>query len=83
MAIKESYSPVVLPANTATRLTGDRIGGFFCTASGTLTIVDSKGRTILNGFAVTAGNQYLFNFYIGVGGGTATTASSGAGTIGN
>lgn len=82
MAIQERYTPVVIAANSSVDINGSGIGSFFCTASGTLTIENKRGETILNAFSVTAGEYYPLHFYLQGNGGTVTTASSGAGVIG-
>ncbi len=85
--IQERYNPIVVGANSTVTIHGNNIGGFLCTATGTITLVanaaDGKPQTtLLNAFAVTAGIYYPLPFYLGRNGGTFTTASSGAGLLG-
>lgn len=85
--VQERYSPIPIGANSTVNITGSNIGGFLCTASGTITLVAnaSGGKpqiTLLTAFAVTAGIYYPLPFFLGNNGGTFTTASSAAGLIG-
>lgn len=85
--IQERYNPIVVAANSTVLIHGDNVGGFLCTASGTITLVanayDGKAQqTLLTAFAVTAGIYYPLPFFLGRNGGTFTTASSGAGLLG-
>lgn len=87
MAIQERYQPIVVGANSTVTIHSNQVGGFLCTASGTITLVaaasDGKPQTtLLNAFAVTAGVYYPLPFFLGAQGGTFTTASSGAGLLG-
>lgn len=79
--VKERFSPVVCPVNTATPFGGDSIGGFLAVTTGTLTIVNSAGVTIVAAVPVTAGVYTPMPFYIGTQGGTATTAGGASGTL--
>lgn len=87
MVIQERYNPIPIPANTAVEVSGNMIGIFVCTASGTLTVVanayDGKPQTtLLNAFAVTAGQIYRIPFLLGSNGGTVTTAGGAIGLLG-
>ena len=82
---QERYRPVVIGVNaTVTLPATSNIGGFLATATGTLTVVDSKGVTVINAVAVTAGIYTPMPFQLAGGGTpiTVTTASSAAGTLG-
>jgi hypothetical protein len=86
MVIQERYAPTVVAANTAVDIPGAGVGGFICTASGTITLVAKAAAgkpqtTLINALAVTAGLYYPLPIYLGRNGGTFTTASSGAGLL--
>ena len=87
MIIQERYSPIPIPANTTVEISGNAIGLFVCTTSGTLTVIsnayDGKATTtLLNAMAVTAGQVYPLPFFLGSNGGSVTTAAGAVGTIG-
>lgn len=67
--------------NSTVRLTGNSIGGFLCVVSGTVTVVNGAGATIVAAFPVTAGNWYWMPFLVGPNGGTFTTAGGASGTV--
>jgi hypothetical protein len=78
--------PVPVAANTSVAISGSSVGGFLCTANGTITLTTNPsegkaGVTLINAMSVTAGNWYKLPFYLGRNGGTFTTASSGAGVL--
>lgn len=81
MIIKERYTGTSLGANATYLITGQSFGGFLAVTSGTLTITDSAGTTILNAFPVTLGNYYRIPLYLGVRGGTLTLAGGASGTV--
>lgn len=82
MSFNYHYSPRVIAANTTIRLTNGKIGGFACTVSGTLTIKDGGGNTIVNAIAVTAGQWLPLPFVFTPGDqAVATTAGGAAGTL--
>jgi hypothetical protein len=81
MHVKQRYNPIVLAANATVTLTGDSIGCFLCTTSGTITIKDWKGNTIVNALSVTAGNFYHIPFFLNGNGGKVISASA-VGVIG-
>jgi len=85
--ITERYNPLVVAADSTEVINGNAIGGFLCTASGTVTVTANAGDgkdayTVINALAVTAGVYYPMPFYLSKNGGTVTTASSGAGVLG-
>lgn len=53
--VKERYRPYPMGANTSLQLTGDQIGGFIAITSGTITVVNAAGETVVNACPVTAG----------------------------
>jgi len=82
MFVQERYTPQVVAANTTVPL-GNSIAGFVCTSSGTITIVNSVGVTLLSAFPVTGGQIYSFPWYLGTSGkSTFTTAGGAAGVLG-
>jgi hypothetical protein len=86
VSIQERYNPKVVGANATVNINTTSMGGFLCTASGTITLVskatDSKAQTtLLNAMSVSAGVYYPIPVYLGSNGGTFTTASSAAGLL--
>ena len=87
MVVQERYSPIPVAANSTVEISGNAIGLFVCTTSGTLTVVsnayDGKPtQTIVNALTVTAGSIYPLPFFLGSNGGTVTTAGGAVGTVG-
>lgn len=87
MVIQERYSPIPIAANTTVQVSGNTVGVFVCTTSGTLTVVsnayDGKPTTtLINALAVTAGVIYPIPFFLGSQGGTVTTAGGAVGLLG-
>ncbi len=77
-----SYRPQPISANGSYRINGPRMGGFLPTATGTITVVDADGTTLLATCAVTAGSLLVFPIHFNTNmGGTVTLASSAAGTL--
>lgn len=75
------YSPIVVGAGATVPITSNMVGKFICTTTGTITIVanaaDGKPQTtLLTTFAVTGGQIYELNLYLGKEGGTITSASA-------
>lgn len=80
--VSERYNPEVVGVNATITLTADSIGGFLCVTSGTVTVVDARGTTVVNALPVTAGGYYPIPFYLEGAGGTVTTAGGASGTVG-
>lgn len=74
------YDPIPISANGSAKANGV-IGGFICVTSGTLTIVNSAGTTILNAFPVTAGQSHPFSIFVGTSNATVTLAGGASGTL--
>lgn len=83
MKIEERYTPVVVGVNATVRVYGQQIGGFIAVTSGTITIVDNGGVTILSALPVTAGVYYPLPMYLKNGSqqATFTTAGGASGTL--
>lgn len=84
MIIEERYKPVVVGVNSTYTIPDgvQAIAGFACVTSGTLTVVNQRGVTILNAIPVTAGVYLPLPFYLETGsGGRATTAGGASGTL--
>lgn len=81
MIVKERYNPRVMAANSSATLAGPSIGGFICTVSGALTIVDNVGNALVTAFPVTAGVFHPLPIFIGNSGGTITLSGGAAGTL--
>lgn len=53
----EHYNAKPMAANAAQQANG--IGGFLCTAAGTLTVTDADGTVLLNALPVAAGGLFI------------------------
>jgi hypothetical protein len=80
-AIQERYNPRVIGVNTTVTLTTQALGGFLVKTSGTITVVDAKGTTVVDAVPVTAGIYVPLPFYLQGNGGTFTTAGGASGTL--
>ena len=86
MVIQERYAPLVVGVNSTVTINNQAIGGFVCQTSGTGTLIalataESPALTILTAFPVTAGVYYPFPWFLGISGGTFTTAGGASGTL--
>lgn len=84
MIIEERYKPVVIGANSTYTLPDgtQSIAGFLCVTSGTVTVVNQKGVTVVGAFPVSAGIYHPMPFYLEHGsGGRVTTAGGASGTL--
>lgn len=73
--IQEHYRPVPIAANGSFVGEVNQLGGFLCVTSGTLTVVDGAGVTVVATIAVTAGVYLPLPFDVG-GGRVGATASA-------
>ena len=83
--IQERYTPVPMAANTTFTLSAiGNISGFLAVTSGTLTVVDSLGVTVVAAVPVTAGIYTPMPYRLAGGGGlpTVTLAGGASGTLG-
>jgi hypothetical protein len=80
-SVQEQYTALPIGVNTAVNLPNDTIAGFIAKTSGTITIVDGNGTTIVDAFPVTAGVDHPFPFFLQKKGGTVTTAGGAGGTL--
>lgn len=81
MLVNESYSPVAVAAGATVTFTANRVGGFLCTTSGTITVKDGAGNTVVNALAVTAGVFHPIPFILnnnlnGISGGSVVSSSA-------
>lgn len=81
MITQERYTPNVVGVNATLSIQSQGVAGFICVTAGTVSIVNSKGVTIVNAFPVTAGNIYGFSLFLGNEGGSFTTAGGASGTV--
>lgn len=85
VTMQERYTPMVLGVNSTTVLSQgiQAIGGFLAVTAGTITVVNSRGVTVLNAFPVTAGSFVKLPIYLsdGQNGGTITLAGGAGGTL--
>lgn len=75
----QAYRPVPMTAGASYVVKGQRIAGFLCTTTGTLTVTDADGTVLVNAIAVTAG-QFLelpLFFNTSMGGTVALTTAAG------
>lgn len=80
-SVQERYDALVVGVNSTVNINGTAVAGFACKTSGTISIVDGNGTTIVDAFPVTAGVYHPFPFYLQKIGGTATTAGGASGTL--
>ena len=80
MVIQEQYTPQPMAANTSFTTGSQRVGGFICTVSGSLTITTPSG-TIVNALPVTAGAYFPLPVFLGTSGATVTLSGGAAGTL--
>lgn len=73
---RERYPAKVIAANTTVTILGQSIGGFLCKTSGTITVVNSQGITVVDAFPVTSGSYYPLPIFVG-GDNRATFATAG------
>lgn len=79
--IRERYPAKMVEANTDTPILNQSIGGFICTADGTISITNSRGETVLSSFPVTAGVYYPIPIFVGFPNAVFTTAGGAAGSL--
>lgn len=81
MYVHLQYHAMPIAATSTNIIRGDRIGGFLCITSGTVTLTRNDGTVLINAFPVTAGQWYFMPFHVGQHGGTFTTAGGASGTL--
>jgi predicted histidine transporter YuiF (NhaC family) len=81
VVIQEQYTPQPMAANASFVTTNQRIGGFICITSGTLTVTDGTGMVEVNGVPVTAGVYLPLPIFLGNNGATITLAGGASGTL--
>ncbi len=74
--IRERYPAKFIAANTTVIILGQSIGGFLCKTDGTITVVDSRGTTVVSAHPVVAGVYYPLPIFVG-GDNRATFATAG------
>lgn len=85
MVIEERYKPSVVGVNTTIPIPASVVaaGGFLCITSGTVTVVNQTGGTLIAALPVTAGFYYPMPFNLESGNkGTVTTAGGASGVVG-
>lgn len=75
------YVGHIVGVNSTYRLTGLAIGGFLPKVSGTITVVDANGVTLVDAVPVTAGVYVQLPLFLNGVGGTFTTAGGATGTL--
>lgn len=73
--------PVVVGVTTTVPFTGSAACTFMAVTAGTITITDANGTVLLNAFPVAAGSWLELDMFVGVNGGTITTAGGASGTL--
>lgn len=81
MSTQERYTPKPLAANSTSTFSADMIGGFLCSAAGTITITAADGTVLLNSFPVTAGASHPFSMFLPVRSVTVVLGGGAAGTL--
>lgn len=79
--VQERYTALPIAADSSETLTGQAVAGFLCKTGGTITVVDAKGKTVVDAFPVTAGFYYPLPFYLQGNGGVITTGGGASGTL--
>jgi len=82
---QERYRPLSLGVDSTTSLAANaNLGGFLAKTSGTITVVDSNGVTVVNSVAVTAGIYTPMPFLLSGGGEKSSVVLGGgaSGTLG-
>jgi hypothetical protein len=81
-AIRERYPAKVVAANTTTIILGQSLGGFLCKTAGTISVVNSRGTTVVDAIPVLAGVYYPLPIFVGdANRATFTTAGGASGTL--
>lgn len=81
MVIQEQYTPELMTANSSFTTNSQKIGGFICVTSGTLTVTRGDGIVRLNAVPVTAGVYLPLPMFLGNYGATITLAGGASGTL--
>jgi hypothetical protein len=78
----QRYTPVLIAAGGTASGGWAGIGSFICKTTGTITVTDGNGATVIDAFPVTQGNVYEFNIYLqGRKGTVALTTAAGTLTV--
>lgn len=81
MKVQARHIGKIIGVNTAHKVTGIAIGGFLPKVSGTISVVDANGVTLVDAVPVTAGVYVQIPLYLNGVGGTVTTAGGATGTL--
>ena len=81
MVIQERYNYRPMGVNSTAVINGQKIAGFVCITSGTLTITDGTGTVVLNAFPVNAGSTHPLPIFLNQIGGTAVLAGGASGCL--
>lgn len=81
MNVREIFKPTAIGVNATVRFTAEAVGGFLALTSGTLTIANSAGTSIIVAIPVTSGQFTPIPFQIDLNGGSATTAGGASGYL--
>lgn len=82
MSVRERYTPVTVPVNSTVKFTSNSVGGFLAITSGTVTITDGDGDTVVDGLPVTAGVFHSIPFFIKNQAASVTTSNGASGVLG-
>lgn len=80
MIIQEHYKPVPLGANATYKLPDGScyIASFLCVTSGTITVTNQRGVTVVNAYPVTAGIYHPLPYILESGSGASVVLAGGA-----
>lgn len=82
MNVKEAYTPYPVAANGTVVIEGPQMGGFLCTAAGTVNVINTAGVTLVSALPVVAGIYYPMPLrFGGQGGGRLVCSAGAAGTV--
>lgn len=78
--VRNLFRPQPMAANSSYEIGGNHMGGFLPKVSGTISVVDSHGTTLVDAVPVTAGVYVEIPIYF-ENGATVTLAGDAAGTL--
>lgn len=79
--VYEAYRAIPLGAGASTVVGGTRIAGFLCKTTGTLTVTDADGTTLVDAVAVTAGQFTRLPIHFNTPQGGTVSLTTAAGTL--
>lgn len=82
MNVRERYRPQLMGVDATYAIRGQQVGGFLCATTGTITITDADGTSLVSAHPVTAGQYVPLPFVFATAqGATVTLAGGASGTL--